>query len=190
MLIDTCLVADLLGQPDSEAFQPHIELAEAVLAGLIGVETLDARTLSESFRPYYDMRLLAVSDGPIESITSITEDGAELDLSTVTVRRWSIRRADLFLSGKTYVVTGVAGWSNDSAGNTTPPQIQQAIATTAAKISQNPTGDLMSEKIGDYSYTRFQNFSTMGQSREVVPEEAALAIVNFIRPRISQQLMT
>lgn len=179
-LILTSDVADYLRVADSFKFQPSINVAHAMVAAEIGVTTLDERKVVDDFSPYSDEKLLIVSDGPIASVESVFIGDEEIDLSTLIVGRWTIKRRNggLWLSASEVEVSLTAGYRgpDDSAENT-PDPIKQALIIQAAQLYQVPDSSLTYEQIGDYSRKR-----EVRTGAGVINIEARLLLRDFKRP--------
>lgn len=156
-LITTLEVAQYLKIVDTHKLIPHIEAAHALVASEIGVHTLAEREVEDYFDTYYDRELIRVSDGPIASVESVTIGEESVDLATLKIGQWTIRRRrELWLASSEITVNFTAGYrgQDDSVGENTPAAIKQALIVTAAQLYQVPDASLTYEQIGDYSRKR------------------------------------
>lgn len=181
-LITTLEVADYLKIADTYRLIPHIASAHALVAAEIGVHTLEEREVVDEFESYYDRELLQVTDGPIASVESVTIGDETLDLATLKIGQWTIRRRrDLWLADGEITVNFTAGYRgpDDSVGENTPQAIKEALIVSAAQLYQVPDASLTYEQIGDYSRKR-----EVRSGGAAVVSEVKLLLRHYKRPKL------
>lgn len=179
LLISSAQVANFLKVADTPAFEPHIQHAQAVAAGEIGTESLIARPVTHTDQ--LAGQILVLRDGPLSALTSVTVGGQVIDLTTLLVRKWTIAfhsRYSLF--GGATVAIYTAGFTPQ----TIPFKLQSALIQLAAIRYKQPDSDMVSERIGDYSYTR-RGGGVGSEDKGAVPKEVALLLAGFKRPGVA-----
>lgn len=180
-------VAEYLKITDTPAIEPHIDLAEALIAEALGTHTLEERTVTEVKRLPRTRNTIETAEGPIANqgqIVSVQVTGySAMDLDDVKLPNfWAIGRNDDFPDHVDITLQYLAGFADDdsSTDNNLPRPIKKALIVTAADLYMHPDKRKVSEKIGDYSYQlQGANFDTEPQT---VPDLAMKLIRRWVRP--------
>jgi len=174
-------VADYLRISETAALQPHIEMAEVLIAAYLGCETLEETSVSTKVRLMRPRMSIPVDTGPIANVSKITKvqvkgksamDSDDIKLPTY----WSIGRWDqAFPEDTDITIEYTAGFS----ASTIPDRIKKAIIITAADLYNRPDRTIRSERIGDYSLTRSNR---KDDEATVLPRIAVKLVQPWARP--------
>jgi len=175
-IVGTSEVAEYLRIDDAQDLQPHIEIAEAIVAGLLDAGTLGTRSVTETQTLRRSRNSVQLQDGPVSSkdeIQSVTVDGeAAMDLDDLRFPHyWVVERSDLFPSDTEITLEYTAGFT----ATTLPGPIRAAIIMLAAELYSRPRTAVQSERIGDYAYT-------MAPDADFVRKAAAAMVAPWKRP--------
>lgn len=162
-ILTTTEVAAFLGIPSSTSgLQEAIDHAEALTAGLLGLDTLEYSTYTneQRFLTYTTQQILA-EHGPIQALTAFEYDGDDV-LADVHVasRGWAIRWSDptmiefdrvrSFDRMKLVKYTYTAGWTNSSGSYPLPVQVGEYVKALSGLVLNNLLASgVYDTKLGD-----------------------------------------
>lgn len=166
-LVTAATLAARLGVPVSDKVTGAVEAGEAAVLAWLGAETLATANQSVRVRQTFDRDTLALPEGILTSLTTLTEDGVSIDIATIVAKYWWLEQEDLkckFRGGKLFRAEYVTGWANEAA---LPAPIREAVLLASSQVYNidMSAGGLVKtgESLADWSvsYTQMQ---TVAQS--------------------------
>lgn len=156
-------VAPFLGIDEAtDGLQDAIDQSEALVAGKMGLATLELTTYTDEqrFLPYTTQQILPVH-GPVQSLDAFTYDGEDV-LSDLVVAHggWAIRWADpyrvefdrvkSFERMRLVKYTYQAGWTSSDGSHPLPVQVAQYVKSMTGLVLNNLLASgVYDTKLGD-----------------------------------------
>lgn len=162
-LLTTSEVATFLGVPDSTpGLQEAVDQAESLIAGKLGLETLEFATYSGEERTfYYRSQQLIPKHGPVREVISFEyDDDDKLSDIVIGPSGWSLRWDEPFLRDfdrargferfKSAVFTYSAGWTDDEGQYPLPKQVKEYVKAMSGLLLNNLLASgVYDTKLGD-----------------------------------------
>lgn len=180
------LIAHLGGEADDGKFQTYIDQAEAAVAAAIGADTLERNATEQTqyVQLEQNTRLFRLDEGPLESLVSVVDAAATSVAFTSETRvltPWLLEYRDA-AAPSTVLGAGTIlkiGWMKGYEDAQLLDAMRSAILNTAQWIQERPAGGILSERIGDYSYTLRQ---APGSLHQTLPPLAESQLWELRRP--------
>lgn len=129
--------------------QASVDAAEALVAAELGAPTLEVRAVNQTTTLPRSTPFVVLQQGPLQSLTTATLDGAALDVSAFQADPWMLAYPAGFARGQVLELAYQAGWDL----NTLPGLVRQAIFLAGSMLYSRPDQSLTSAGMNDASFS-------------------------------------
>lgn len=161
-ILTTTEVAAFLGiDVATDGLQEAIDQAEALVAGKLGLDTLEYATYTNEQKVMtYTSQQVLTEHGPIQSLTAFEYDGDDVLADVFVASPWAIRWSDPFLIEfdrvksfdrmKLVKYTYTAGWTNSGGSYPIPTQVAEYVKSLSGIVLNNLLASgVYDTKLGD-----------------------------------------